>query len=730
MNIYEHNYNDNMTKKYLKNNTDINTDNSNDIDIKCNNRSNNKFNFNDFSKDCDMALLSSTPPDIKVERWIRDENVNHCYNCKSEFSLYYRKHHCRSCGRIFCYNCCYKYITLPHDFEKFPTEPKYLSTYVQDALGISFLIKTSVERVCSTCYNRITNLNKIKNLIIIFKLVKLDINDLNNLLMVSKSWHSAAMHCIIRFKEIQFILPMQQLSKDQKEILWINRNYLCGHSKWLLQLIKSVNFCNDNKNKELVRIINTSQLCKCIKIFCTNKCNEGLIAEDALELLLYDIDNPNIQSYIVTSFRNINTIDELLCYLPYITYHLKKQHYLIDYLIDMCILHENFRREFYWNLLLEINKNHSVSFYQNVLDTLKEKIKEKLNLNELIKLNNSHEFVKIIEKLSKLSTTKMYEKCMSIFKNKKIHNNPLSNIYYQGIDIDKISIKDSYCQPILLPFYYFKNNKKIINSILFKKENLCKDQIVVKIIKLIDIILKTEEKLDLDIVQYNVIPINNNSGFIEIVNDSVTISDIIDKQKFTIQNYISEHNNFATINEMRTKFIGSTAAYCVISYILGLGDRHLENIMISKSGSLFHIDFSYLLGLDPKYANTSIRITPEIIDAMGGLQSENYVIFKNLCARIYGRLRKHIGLFMNLLLLLAEEQDEFTTKKIEKEIIKRFEPGIKNIDAKIHIQNIMEKNYNSFESKIVDFVHSGFKNNSNSLSASLSNLNPFSWTSS
>ena len=31
--------------------------------------------------------------------------MNNCANCSSEFSMFKRKHHCRSCGNIFCHNC-------------------------------------------------------------------------------------------------------------------------------------------------------------------------------------------------------------------------------------------------------------------------------------------------------------------------------------------------------------------------------------------------------------------------------------------------------------------------------------------------------------------------------------------------------------------------------------------------------------------------------------------------
>ena len=53
-----------------------------------------------------------------IYHWTEDKSVSNCFHCREEFYFFLRKHHCRNCGRIFCYKCSNKFTIIPKQKEK------------------------------------------------------------------------------------------------------------------------------------------------------------------------------------------------------------------------------------------------------------------------------------------------------------------------------------------------------------------------------------------------------------------------------------------------------------------------------------------------------------------------------------------------------------------------------------------------------------------------------------
>ena len=192
-------------------------------------------------------------------------------------------------------------------------------------------------------------------------------------------------------------------------------------------------------------------------------------------------------------------------------------------------------------------------------------------------------------------------------------------------------------------------------------DDLRLDQLIIQMITLMDTLLK-RVRLDLKLTPFRVMATGHLEGLVEFVPDSMPIRHV----KGGIRAFLQRHNPSKTSpmgisREAMSNFVKSCAGYSVITYILGIGDRHLDNIMLKKNGKLFHIDFGYVFGRDPKWNAPLIRLTKGMLDAFGGPQSENYRLFLQLCAQAYNILRRHATLILNLLNLMVDANIEGVT---------------------------------------------------------------------
>ena len=61
-------------------------------------------------------LANRRSQDFTLPRWQPDNEVSSCPICGTQFSLLWRRHHCRKCGRVVCASCSPHRITIPRQF--------------------------------------------------------------------------------------------------------------------------------------------------------------------------------------------------------------------------------------------------------------------------------------------------------------------------------------------------------------------------------------------------------------------------------------------------------------------------------------------------------------------------------------------------------------------------------------------------------------------------------------
>lgn len=123
-------------------------------------------------------------------------------------------------------------------------------------------------------------------------------------------------------------------------------------------------------------------------------------------------------------------------------------------------------------------------------------------------------------------------------------------------------------------------------------------------------------------------------------------NEVLSMSVFTPRFHQWFYNNFADPTawfEARLSFSRSTAVWSMVGHIIGLGDRHGENILIDcTNGECVHVDFDCLFDKGLKLTKPEIvpfRLTPNIIDAFGIMGYEG--VFRRVCEVTMGLLREN-----------------------------------------------------------------------------------------
>jgi len=134
---------------------------------------------------------------------------------------------------------------------------------------------------------------------------------------------------------------------------------------------------------------------------------------------------------------------------------------------------------------------------------------------------------------------------------------------------------------------FFKTEDGGKYPVIFKHgDDLRQDQLILQIISLMDKLLR-KENLDLKLTPYKVLATSTKHGFMQFIQ-SVPVAEVLDTEG-SIQNFFrkyapSENGPNGISAEVMDTYVKSCAGYCVITYILGVGDRHLDNLLLTKTG--------------------------------------------------------------------------------------------------------------------------------------------------
>lgn len=273
----------------------------------------------------------------------------------------------------------------------------------------------------------------------------------------------------------------------------------------------------------------------------------------------------------------------------------------------------------------------------------------------------------------------------------------------RSIVVDKCRVMESKKKPLWLVFENADNEGDEITVMFKAGDDLRQDQLTLQVLSIMDNFWR-EEGYDMHMNAYKCVCTGDELGMLEVVTNSITLAGIIQKnqgekkgkmKKFgafsdalfndkVIKTFLVDHWNdckedfeggkladracgegdegrgaFEKYENTEKRFMYSCAGYAVATYVLGIGDRHNDNIMLKKTGELFHIDFGHFLGnYKSKYGYKREKLdgqfvfTPAMAAVLGGKGSSTFKEFEKLCCQCLLILRRKAGVLITLFSLM------------------------------------------------------------------------------
>ncbi|KAJ6257567.1 hypothetical protein Dda_7352 [Drechslerella dactyloides] len=506
--------------------------------------------------------------------------------------------------------------------------------------------------------------------------------------------------------------PTHELNPDEKNLIWKFRYYLTRDKRALTKFLKSVVWVDSREVRQVLELL--------------PKWAE-VDVDDALELLGPAFTNHAVRTYAVARLKKADD-NELVLYLLQLVQALKfervqsgdnnSESSLAQFLVTRASENETLGSLLYWYLAVEMEFKRHKKLYERVVFEFMHQLEAATEAPERPKrsmlarqaqLNKTFNTLAIEIRDMKVKREKKIEHLKSYISDPAhglLHFEPLPlpldpSVVAVGmiagktqatpdpIIIRESNVFKSTLSPLMLTFKTADGGKY---PILFKNgDDLRQDQLVIQTFTLMDQLLQ-KENLDLKLSPYRILATSPISGMIQFVA-SKSIAAIAREYK-TILEFLKHHHPDPSAREgvkaeVMDNYVKSCAGYCVITYILGVGDRHLDNLLVTPDGHFFHADFGFILGHDPKIFAPQMKLCREMVDGMGGIDSMHFKLFKSYCFTSFTILRKSANLILNLWTLMVDAgipdverepdtavlkvQEKFWLEIGEEEAIGRFE---------------------------------------------------------
>lgn len=524
--------------------------------------------------------------------------------------------------------------------------------------------------------------------------------------------------------------PTHELSADDKDMVWKFRHHLTRDKRALTKFVKSVSWSEPGEARQAVQLL--------------SKWTE-IDVDDALELLGPTFDHPAVRSYAVDRLRKSDD-DELQMYLLQLVQALKFEPVQTDsdgeptqdsslarFLIKRAAGNLNLGTFFHWYLMVECDDRSpeqgsehrklfakvEYDFMTTLMETEDGPARRKVLLRQgelitvLSKISKEIRFSRD-DRLRKIESLKQFQ---ADPKNELIHIDPPlplpldPTVEVVGVFPEDCNVFKSSLFPLLINFKTATGAKY---PVIFKTgDDLRQDQLVIQIITLMDRLLRLEN-LDLKLSPYRILATSTTAGAVQFV-PSTPLASAVTKYKGqgSILSYLRANNPdesapLGVRKEAMDTYVKSCAGYCVITYLLGVGDRHLDNLLLAPDGHFFHADFGYILGRDPKPFAPLMKLDNLMIAGMGGPNSPNFTAFKNYCFTAYTTLRKQSSLILNLFSLMRDanipdikiERDKAVWKVQERMCLDMTEE-----EAIRHFEGLIQDSLNAVMPLVIDRLH-------------------------